>query len=342
FFILTVPILFLIALIEALAIRSMIHCTFWRMVWLLLLINLATTCLGFVYYFGRFGTWGSLLITYLGTTLLEWLLLFRIKRDLQDATPRGLFLASLRMNTASYGAIALLLLYFFLPSWLNNDPHIRREISGTLRVFAGFSIYTLDIDRNTGAIMKHTAARPQWTAELEDVLQAGLYQVQLEKQRIKVTLRGQTKPIYTLPFKTADIRGRCLSRNGRYLLYSTGEASQVIDLSNGKQTPVGPYDIKASFSPAGTILAIADHGIVAYNYRTGEKKKYAITGSIDSSPAVSPDGNYVAYLGRAVPHATSYWFPEVRVLRLRDGKTATIYPRIFTSGRLLSNSVVWE
>lgn len=47
----------------------------------------------------------------------------------------------------------------------------------------------------------------------------------------------------------------------------------------------------------------------------------------------SPDGRYIAYLGRGNAFTADWWNPSVRAVDVRNGKSATIYPHLFTGGR---------
>lgn len=297
----SVPILLVIAMIEAAAVKPLVMCSYAAMAKKLFWINVVTTSAGLVYSFGGLPLWAGVMAAFLGTTALEWLLLFRVRDAFRVKSARHLLRAALRMNTASYAVIALVLLILIAPTWGNTDPSIRHDFTGTIRMSRG-QPNAVTRDARTGMI------RAMTTAGLEDPAVAS----------------------NTVPPKDRGSRVVAVSHDGRYALLFT---SKIVEMGSGKETPLGKEALNGVFSPTENTLAVTDaSGIMLYACETGEQRRLPIPGTVTSRLAWSPDGKYIAYLGETAPGVNNRFRPDLRAVRVRDGKSVTIYSKIFTVG----------
>jgi WD40 repeat protein len=150
---------------------------------------------------------------------------------------------------------------------------------------------------------------------------------------IKRVVSGQTSRT-ALP---ANLERGSFSADNHFLLYGKDRYNDIhlINLLTKRETPL-PDARAASFNPVRSELAWIDwdDDIIIYDCLTGKKQKLSVPGEIamSSSVAWSPDGKYLAYLGGANPFTWQRFTPDLRVVEVASGKSATVYRGLWTGG----------
>jgi len=290
--------------------------------------------------------WPGVASAFLATTLLEWALLFRLREHLRLRTPGGLALIALRMNSASYAIIALVLLLFIAPTWKYTDRTILQNLTGTIHVTTGYNHHAISRNAHTGALQyKKTQTKRNWQGQTEDPVTAyNPYTLLAQANRIAIVRRDTTKPLQNLKVENNSLYRSAFSADGRYLFLSDTKSTRLIDSTTGIEKKIGSVYMAGAFAPTGNLLAMVamDSDVIAlYNYATSKTRTLRIPGTITSYPGWSPDGQYIAYVGQTMPNLKNHWNPEIRIIRIHDGKSVTVRENIFTAGAP-GTSVRWE
>lgn len=291
---LTVFTLFLIAGVEALAIRPLYAESWWRMTKRLFWVNAISSIAGLVYDFTRLGVWPCIALAFVLSTLLEWPLLRMACQEMHEDTTGALLRAAVRMNVASYALIAVLVALMCVPVWRSSDPAIRHEISGTIYAVAwnGTWCYTLCI----------TPHRLIWHDQV--------------------------------PRRFISNTDVLTSADGRYLYHrKTGVLRDTRTGRRRQIEQVGQIEYpEATFSPREPLLAYTEprsgrRVIVILDCRTGAERILPVIGEISHDPAWSPDGRYLAFAGLSSNWLRNHWDDEIRVMRVSDGKSIILYTK---------------
>jgi len=217
---------------------------------------------------------------------------------------------------------------------------------GTLMLTKEGDLYALGDDREAfrptryirfGDAWRRGGARlPLWTDYPIGISPDANLLLYAEKKTSLVTNRTENRIEYTLP---AGIGWGRFSYDNHFLLAGRTRYAdyKLINLEIGKATALtktraGSFD----FNPVGPELAWIDwdDDIIIYDCLTGKKRKLSVPGEIamSSSVAWSPDGKYLAYLGGANPFTWQRFTPDLRVVEVAGGKSATVYRGLWTAG----------
>lgn len=106
----------------------------------------------------------------------------------------------------------------------------------------------------------------------------------------------------------------------------------IVDVHSGEHTIVEDAYCFA-FSPVEPVLAWAhDQCITLHDCRTRKRTTIRLPGPVRSDIAWSPDGRFIAFLGHMSEFTMDGWSPDIRVVRVSDGRSTTLHKRLFTSG----------
>ncbi|MCE5323746.1 DPP IV N-terminal domain-containing protein [bacterium] len=217
--IVTIPVLLVISGVEALVVRRYTKgrkTPFGGLV----IINAVTSIFGTFFMPQGTELWPGLPICYVLTILSEGLILFVFSNRMR--LPRSIrqsFVISAKMNTASYALLtAILLAVIYLPQIGNENPNIRRAVSGKL---------VMHEYRNDFQILNISSSPPK----LQDVVELGLRTSPLDsdEKRIKnFLLLADGQIIGLMPHKLLHLR------------YIDGSwQKDYVNLPDGLSDPVG-------------------------------------------------------------------------------------------------------
>jgi len=232
-----VPVLLAITAIEARVVRYCLRASpLPGLFGQLLAINTATSILGYVFMPHGVEIWPGLVLAFAISAVAEGSLLIAINGRRRPEVPaHGFFLASLRMNSASYIVMAAVLACLvYLPVLGNEDRSIPRSLHGTLVLTrSSASVLHIDLDRHPMLLSSEDEIElPEagYLAECVAGADGGLLGVTgkggvvlLDRDRASWRVRRQ---ISLLP--SGECRG--ISPNGRYACCIRSERPELYDL----------------------------------------------------------------------------------------------------------------
>jgi hypothetical protein len=247
-------IIFMISCLEALVLRRFApDLGFWKLTGRLIIINLITSLIGTFALPTGTELWPGLLIAFVLTVPLEALALWLFEGHLPESTPFRYYLkASTWMNSASYTVLAIALAaMIYLPMRGNENPRLLQELSGKLVVadIAGLETVTLDHGKATKTKSDIDFQPPDLTPSALNGFFDGTTHYRF------VDNKWQSMEFGTPPSVLSPI---AISPDGKLVLDSTAQRSQVVYLSTGKTlkklAPELSELTRASFSYDGHLL----------------------------------------------------------------------------------------
>lgn len=374
----TLPIIFAIGFIEALVVRRYAKgASLWKLTGKLATINALTSLVGAVTMPTGTELWPGLVMAFGITVVLEGLLLRTLSKDVPVlARLRQGMRISFWMNAVSYSIIAVVLAGFiYIPVIGTEDHIINQHIHGRLIAEPFDTVLELDLDTNPRRVREQPALDfgDGWLCQSDgrETVACGANLFHLTRSGSSWTKRDIAieKPNGAQKIVGVSLDGRllCCEIKDKWMVYDSTKRKQVIDIPtsdgfsravfspDGRCVATGTSIIQvqtgkviasrcylATFSPDSRFAAWVDESsLIVIDCSSGKSRRIGIPGSglTPASTAWSPDSRFVAYFGHPNPFTAQYWSPDLRVVDVHTGRSATVYRRLFTCGR--SGRMVW-
>lgn len=226
-------------------------------------------------------------------------------------------------------------------SW-NFDPHVNQFQAGTDGQIVGLlpqQVVELNFSKNNWN-KTFVDLPPDLSNPIGFSQDRKLLFCTFKNQQVVYDLKSR-RVLRSIQGALGTIEQASFSHSNLFLTVTTpGRESRLIDLKNGSSLPI-QNTCSLTFSPVNDQLAwktgddtiwTSDSGVFIFDYLKKKKTLLKVPGSIVSNLAWSPDGHFIAYIGHSNPFTAQNWEPNVRVLNVETGLSATIYRNIWTAG----------